>query len=89
MFHEDGMKTVAVRDIRQRWPVVEEALQREGELCVTRDGKPVAKLVRFDVRPRRRRRFDPVEHGKWLRRTWGGRVIEVVDASLAAERADD
>jgi antitoxin (DNA-binding transcriptional repressor) of toxin-antitoxin stability system len=80
------MKTVGVRDIRQRWPQVEKELEREGELCITRDGKPVAKLVRFSVQEKPRRRFDPEEHARRMRELWGDRVFDV-DALLEDERA--
>ena len=32
-------------DLRQRWPETEKALQKEHEILITRDSKPVAKLV--------------------------------------------
>jgi antitoxin (DNA-binding transcriptional repressor) of toxin-antitoxin stability system len=89
MFHAEDMKTVAVRDLRQRWPQVEKELEREGELCITRDGKPVAKLVRITVQEKPRKRFDVEEHRRWMRRVWGSRVFDVVDAALAEEREDD
>ena len=41
------MKTITIRDLRQRWPETEAALQVEDEILITRDSKPVAKLVRF------------------------------------------
>ena len=39
------MKTITIRDLRQRWPEAEAALQVEDEILITRDSKPVAKLV--------------------------------------------
>ena len=39
------MKTISVRDLRQRWPEAEARLQVEKEIVITRDAKPVAKLV--------------------------------------------
>ena len=39
------MKTITIRDLRQRWPEAEAALQLENEILITRDSKPVAKLV--------------------------------------------
>ena len=89
MFHHEIMKNVAVRDLRQRWPEVEKALDREGELLITRDGKAVARLVRFREEPRRRARFVAVDHAAWLRSVYGRRVLHVVDAALEADRADD
>ncbi len=53
------MKTISVRDLRQRWPEAEARLQIEKEIVITRDAKPVAKLVRIDERSKPRKRFDP------------------------------
>jgi antitoxin (DNA-binding transcriptional repressor) of toxin-antitoxin stability system len=67
------MKTVTVRDLRQRWPETEKALQKEHEILITRDSKPVAKLVRY-VEPRKRATFDPAKHAKWQRKMSGARL---------------
>jgi antitoxin (DNA-binding transcriptional repressor) of toxin-antitoxin stability system len=80
------MKTVTVRDLRQRWPATERALQVEREIVVTRDSKPVAKLVRYVERGTPHTRFDPVAHGRWQRRMSGGQVTRWVDEGLLAER---
>ena len=80
------MKTVTVRDLRQRWPETEKALQTEAEIVVTRDSKPVAKLVRFAAPAAVRTRFDPVAHAAWQRRMSGGTVTRWVDEGLLAER---
>lgn len=80
------MKTVTVRDLRQRWPETERALQVEREIVVTRDSKPVAKLVRYVEPAKPRARFDPVSHGKWQRKMSGGRVTRWVDEGLLKER---
>jgi antitoxin (DNA-binding transcriptional repressor) of toxin-antitoxin stability system len=40
------MKTITIRDLRQRWSAAEAALQVEDEILITRDSMPVAKLVR-------------------------------------------
>jgi antitoxin (DNA-binding transcriptional repressor) of toxin-antitoxin stability system len=82
------MKTITVRDVRQRWPQAEALLQVEGEIIITRDAKPVAKLVRMAERPRARRRFDPVAHAKWQRRMAGGKVSRWVDHALDEARQD-
>ena len=80
------MKTVTVRDLRQRWPETERALQKEHEIVITRDSKPVAKLVRY-VEPRKpRKRFDPGSHGKWQKKLSGGRITRWVEEGLLAER---
>ena len=80
------MKTMTVRDLRQRWPQAEALLQTEGEILITRNAKPVAKLVRF-VEPRTTRpRFDPRKHAAWQARVGGRRVVRWVDEFLARER---
>lgn len=79
------MKTVTVRDLRQRWPETERALQREGEIVITRDAQPVAKLIRYTSPAKARKRFDPVAQAKWQRAVNGGRVTRWVD-DLLAER---
>jgi antitoxin (DNA-binding transcriptional repressor) of toxin-antitoxin stability system len=80
------MKTITVRDLRQHWPEAEKMLERERELVVTRDGKPVAKLVRFRERPARRKRFDAEQHAAWQRRVNGPGTVRWVDEFLIAER---
>lgn len=79
------MKTVTVRDLRQRWPETERALEVEGEILVTRDAKPVAKLIRYTAPVKARKRFDPVAQAKWQRAVNGRRVTRWVD-DLVAER---
>ena len=86
MLHFDPMKTVTVRDLRQRWPQTEKALEAEGEMVVTRDAKPVARLVRYVEPTQRRKRFDPVRHGQWQRKVGGSRVTRWVDEGLSKER---
>lgn len=80
------MKTITVRDLRQRWPQAEAMLEREREIIVTRDGKPVAKLVRFRERAPRRKRFDADRHAAWQRRMFGRRTVRWVDEFLIADR---
>ena len=82
------MKTITIRDLRQRWPEAEKALQTENELIVTRDGRPVANLIRFMEQKRRRKRWDPEEHMKWLKKVWGNKMFPSSDAQLAEARAD-
>jgi antitoxin (DNA-binding transcriptional repressor) of toxin-antitoxin stability system len=55
---------ISVRALRQKWPEAERALKTESEIVVTRDYKPVAKLTRYEDRPKKRRRFDPTRHGQ-------------------------
>ena len=81
------MKTLTVRDLRQRWPRAEAMLEAEGEIVITRDAKPVARLVRF-VEPRRpRKRFEPARHAAWQARMGGKRTVRWVDEFLARDRS--
>lgn len=81
------MKTMSVRDLRQRWPRAEAMLETEGEILITRDAKPVARLVRF-VEPRRlRKRFEPARHATWQAKVGGKRVVRWVDEFLARDRS--
>jgi antitoxin (DNA-binding transcriptional repressor) of toxin-antitoxin stability system len=84
----DAVKTVSVRDLRQRWPEAEALLQVEREIIITRDSKPIAKLVRLAAANKPRRRFDPVAHAKWQRKINGGTVSRWVDRTLAEARQD-
>ncbi len=81
------MKTITIRDLRQRWPEAEAALAVEDEIVVTRDSKPVAKLVRIPAQAGKRPRWDAKEHGRWQKRISGGKVSSS-DAALAASRAE-
>ena len=82
------MKSITIRDLRQRWPAAEALLQVEKELVITRDAKPIAKLVRIDAAAGKRTRFDPVAHGKWQRKTGGGKVSRWVDRALTDSRQE-
>jgi len=62
---------MTVRDIRLKWPEAERALAQVGEIVVTRDSKPVARILPYEERSRdRRARFDPAAHERWLARFW-------------------
>ncbi len=80
------VKTVSVRDLRQRWPHAEAMLEREKEILVTRDGRPVAKLVRVRKVPPARKRFDPRAHGRWQARVGGRHTVRWVEEFLFADR---
>ena len=82
------MKTISVRDLRQRWPEAEARLKVEKEIVITRDAKPVARLVRIDERSKPRKRFDPAAHARWQLRIAGGKVSRWVDRSLGEARED-
>lgn len=82
------MKTITIRDLRQRWPETERTLQVENEIVITRDGEPVAKLVRVVREQPRRKRWNPQEHLRWLKKVYGNKMLESSDAALARARAD-
>jgi len=83
------MKTMTIRDVRLKWPEAERQLATAGEIIVTRDSKPVARLLPWNPRKSRRKRFDATAHIRWLRRFWRGHQrLGSLDKELAADRAD-
>ena len=82
------MKTITIRELRQRWPKAEKVLLTENEIVITRDGRPVAKLVRIMPAPTVRKRWDPEKHLRWLKKVWGNKQLQLVDKYLQADRAD-
>jgi antitoxin (DNA-binding transcriptional repressor) of toxin-antitoxin stability system len=81
------VKTITIRDLRQRWPEAEAALQFEDEILITRDSKPVAKLVRIRAAKNTRRRWNPEAHARWQRKVSGGKTSRS-DTALANSRAE-
>ena len=81
------MKTITIRDLRQRWPEAEAALRIENEILVTRDSKPVAKLVYVSSAETPRPRWDAGEHACWQRKVAKGEISRS-DVTLAESRAD-
>ena len=83
------MKTITIREVRQRWPAAERLLQSEGEVMITRDGRPIARLIRLAEDRANRRRFSPTEHRRWQRQVFGPRTtLRWVDKALASSRSD-
>jgi antitoxin (DNA-binding transcriptional repressor) of toxin-antitoxin stability system len=82
------MKTITIRDLRQRWPEAEAALKVEDEILITRDSKPVAKLVRLVQPETKRKRWNPEDHMKWIKKVYGNKVFPSIDEELTAARAD-
>jgi antitoxin (DNA-binding transcriptional repressor) of toxin-antitoxin stability system len=84
------MVRMSVRDIRLKWPEAERKLADVGEIIVTRDSVPVARLL--PLKPRttpRRARFDPAAHKRWLRAFWRGQRPGVsTDELLRRDRAE-
>lgn len=85
------MKTVTVRDLRLHWPKIEQQLAHgSGELLVTRDAKPVARLTAFSAgKAAPKPRFSATMHDRWMRDVWG-RSRPKTDSGkwLAAGRAE-
>ena len=82
------MKTMSVRDIRQRWPEAERILEEQGEIVVTRDRKPVARLLPFRPAASSRPRLDPARQLARLRKLWQGQPAPDSDALLREVRGD-
>jgi len=84
------MKTMSVRDIRQRWPEAERLLQKEGEIIITRDSRPVARLLPLAGRPvRGRTRVDLEDLRRWRDRFWRTQPPQPPTKEwLARDRAD-
>jgi antitoxin (DNA-binding transcriptional repressor) of toxin-antitoxin stability system len=82
------VKTITIRDLRQRWPEAEAALELEDEIIVTRDSKPVAKLVRVTQAGPKRPRWSREEHRRWIKKVFGKKVLPSSDETLTAARAD-
>lgn len=81
------MKTISIRDLRQRWPEAEAALEFAEEILVTRDSKPVARLVRVSPPDGSRPRWDPKAHGRWQKAVAAGKTSRS-DSALAESRTD-
>ena len=83
------MKTMTVRDIRQRWPEAERALAVEKEIIITRDGQPVAKLTRIVPEKKPRKRFDAEENRRWKEKVFGkGVTLNWVAEFCEKDRAE-
>ncbi len=84
------MMRMSVRDLRLKWPEAERKLATAGEIIVTRDSVPVARIVPFKPRAAsRRRRFDPTAHARWLRTFWKGQRLRIgTDELLQRDRSE-
>jgi antitoxin (DNA-binding transcriptional repressor) of toxin-antitoxin stability system len=81
------MRTMTIRDLRHKWPEAEAALQLEDEIIITRDSKPVAKLIPFTEPAPKRKRWDPKAHARWQKKVAGGKITQSNEA-LQLIRAD-
>ncbi|MEA2626431.1 MAG: hypothetical protein QOD06_2476 [Candidatus Binatota bacterium] len=84
------MTRMSVRDVRLKWPEAERKLAATGEIVITRDSKPVARLLPYTPEPRTpRTRFDPAAHLRWLQKVWRGKSLGVsTGALLDRDRTD-
>lgn len=84
------MVRMSIRDIRLKWPEAERKLASAGEIIVTRDSVPVARLLPFTPRAASRRAcFDPAAHRRWLRTFWKGQRFRVsTDELLQRDRSE-
>jgi len=81
------MKIMTIRDIRQHWPEAEKALATEPEILITRDGKPVARLLPITEEEMPRKRFDPEENRRWMDEVWGAEKCDSL-TPLLEDRED-
>ncbi len=63
-------------------------MQIEQEIIITRDSKPVARLVRVKQANANRPRWNPQQHRKWVKKVFGDQVFSSGDERLAAARTD-
>jgi antitoxin (DNA-binding transcriptional repressor) of toxin-antitoxin stability system len=82
------MKTITIRDLRQRWPEAEAALKLEEEILITRDSRPVAKLVYVGPQEPKLKRWNPDAHAARIKRILGNKIFPGIDSELATARAD-
>lgn len=89
MYNLNEMKSISVRDLRHHWPEAERMLLSEREIIITRDAKPIAKLIPWNGKRARSRRFKLATHQKWQKDVFGtGKQLQVVDAALDRDRTD-
>ena len=83
------MKTITLSELRrQRWSEIEATLSQEEEILIIRNSKPIAKLVRIAEQVPKRKRWNPEEHKKWIKKVWGNKQVRLVDKYLHADRKD-
>ena len=79
---------MTIRELRQHWPAVEKALNTDEEILITRDGKPVARLLKFVDTAQIRPRFNSRRHLAEMRKILGNAPLPSVDERLAKNRKD-
>ncbi len=81
---------MTVRDVRQHWPEAERALGVEKEIIITRDGRPVAKLIRIaPTKTKKRKHFDSKEWRSFRESLFGkGVTVDWVSEFCEKDRAE-
>ena len=74
------MKTITIRDLRHRWPEAEKALKLENEILITRDSKPVAKLISLSSPVKARPRWNMEKHARMQKKASGGKLTDSLPA---------
>jgi len=70
-WYDCHMTSMTVRDMQLHWPTAEKALAEGEEILLTRDSKPVARLMPLAPGSgQKRQRFDPVAHARRMQRFW-------------------
>lgn len=82
------MKTMTIRQIRQEWPEAERQLAVEKEILITRDGKPVARLLPVEEVVVAKKRFDPEENRRKVEAVFGKGVTSKWVDEFCEARAD-
>ncbi len=82
------MRTMTIRDIRHHWPEAERALATEAEILITRDGRPVARLLPLMEEGAPKKQFDPEEQRLWMEEFWGKDVAFDSLTGLLEDRED-
>jgi len=84
------MTSMTVRDVRLHWPKAEKALAEGEEILITRDSKPVARLLPLVPGVRQKQaRFDPADHLRKLRRLWKKLPAQPPTGALLARDRDE
>ena len=59
------MQTLGIREIRQRYEILKETLEAEGEVILTHHGKPFARVLPIDP-PKPKKKWQPHHQKKWF-----------------------
>jgi antitoxin (DNA-binding transcriptional repressor) of toxin-antitoxin stability system len=81
------MKTTSVRELRNNFAKVSRWMEAGEEVQITKRGVPYAKIEILESPRKRRRRFDPKEHRKWMEKTFGGKTLPGNSVLLMREGA--